>query len=164
MRGPIPADGIFSYMGYLFLYVDNVLYRNNGLSPHLFYPRQYVRVYPEPILGGVGLEGGFWVVTAWGTWFVSGDRPENWRDIKKDTRKYAKGGIAVSGRLFPSLQVDALIALFVSEDGLMAGLPDGRMVALTQDRLPLDVTDKRADIVVRETGGFRQVLFSLSAI
>ena len=68
----------------------------------------------------------------------------------------------VAGSLLPRLEAAGNVALFVSEHGLMAGLPGGALVPLTEDRQRLDVSGKRASIVYFEhPNGYDQVLFSL---
>lgn len=163
MRGPIPADGIFSYMGFLLLFRDQVLFRNNGLSPHTFYVREHVRAYPDNIVAGAGLETGFWLMTDGGAWWISGESPATWSDIRKDSRQYAGGSLVIHGGLIPALETQALVALFLSEHGLMVGLPTGQLVALTQDRLHLSVQGYHASFAVRQLStGVRQILFALN--
>lgn len=161
LRNPIPSDGIFSYMSWLLLYRDKVLFRSSGTSHHLFRTGKHVRVFPSDILGGGGTKGGFWITTAQGAWFTSGDDPKKWAPLKKDTRAYAAGQLVVDGSIIPELQTNELIVLFVSENGLMAGLPNGVMVGLTESRLSLDVSGKRAYIATHTEGNIERIIFNL---
>lgn len=169
-RGPIPGDGLFSYLGMIFIYRDNLLFRSNGVFHHLFYVRQHVTAFPNNILGGVGLKDGFWITTAYGAWFVTGTYDAEadafaWNPIKKDQRKYAARGKLADGTWFPTLETSEQIALFVSEDGLMAGLTTGQIVPLTPDQMVLDVANQTASIVLRKVvidgQTIRQCLFTL---
>jgi hypothetical protein len=161
IRGPIPGNGLFTYKSFIMTYKDEVIFRSRGLSPHLFHPREDVLVLPSDVYGGGGTDGGFWVATkSHGVWWWTGE-PGDWKNEQKDHRKYAQGALVIDGSFIPSLETTGLVVLFVSEDGLMVGLSNGRLVPLMLKRLRLDVTNKSASFIVQETGWIKQVLFSL---
>jgi hypothetical protein len=43
-------------------------------------------------------------------------------------------GIVLSGEHFPVLKTEELVAIFVTREGVVAGLPGGNLVQLTQDK------------------------------
>lgn len=168
MQGPIPGDGLFSYKSFLMIFKDNVIFRNNGQNPHLFFPNEHIIQLPSNIITGVGLANGFWILTeSHGAWWFTGQAGE-WRSIKKDNRNYAKGSLVIPGSEIPALESPLSssdseeTALFISEDGLMAGMSSGKLSPLIDDRLTLLVTGKRAHITTHKKTNFSQILFSLN--
>jgi hypothetical protein len=144
---PTGITSIVSFRGWLLLLRSNELFRSSGISHHLYLPIES-EALPDDVLGAAGLEDGFWRVTSRGAWWTTGTDPTNWVTSKRDSLEYAAGSKVVSGSLVPALQTSALVALFVSEQGLMAGLPGGVMRPLTFDKLPLTVTSKRASFLI----------------
>jgi len=161
-RGPIPGDGIFSYMGYLVIYRDGVAFRSTGLTPTLWNIREDVFVVPENIIEGKGLLGGFWLLTQNSAWFFAGE-PGNWRNQRVDAqRKYAAGSAVYPGTRFPQLQTVQEVAVFLSSEGPVVALGDGSLLPLTPERMKLDVAGKRAQFTMREHGdGYWQLLWTL---
>lgn len=165
LRGPIPCTSIFTYQSFLMLCRDEVVFRSNGLSPHLFNVREDVFPHPSNVTGGVGVKDGFWTTTSEGLWWWSGE-PGTWRNVLKDRRKYAAGVAQVYGGWFPKLQTEELVGIFISEVGPVATLPGGQLVPLTQGRYHSNVEGKRAKIAIYEntiaTGAkVRQLAFTL---
>ena len=144
---PTGITSIISFRGWLLLVRDNELFRSSGISHHLYLPIES-EALPDNVLGAAGLEDGFWRVTSRGAWWTTGQDPANWVTSKRDSLEYAAGSKIVSGNLIPALQTSSLVALFVSEQGLMAGLPGGVMRPLTFDKLPLAVSGKRASFLI----------------
>jgi hypothetical protein len=161
---PIPGSGIFSYRGYLMTFVDNAIFPSHGVNYSLFDVMRRLETRPTDVRAGAGLRSGFWTVCERGAFWTTGEKPEDWRTVKLDDRKYAAGTVIHQGHQLPALEVVSDFALFVSEDGLMAGLEDGRLRSLTQDRLYLDVEGKRAQFALCRNGDLRQVLFNLESI
>jgi len=158
---PVAADGMFSYRGLLILFAENILFPSYGVNAHLYEIGDVMEARPTNVKGGGGLNDGFWTVCERGAFWTSGDTPDNWKTWQKDNRRYATGSLVLSGSLIPALEVSENVALFVSEHGLIAGLPGGALRPLTIDRLPLDVAGKTTSIIYCESGDLRQVLFSL---
>lgn len=159
---PIPADVLFSYRGMLILGIEDYIFPSLGLYHHLYEVQNTLQQYPATVKAGAGLDNGFWVVTAEGAFWTSGNIPSEWNYTKKDSRKYASGVLIKSGTLFPKLETSEEVAFFVSEDGLVAGLPNGDLLPITQDKLKINVDNKRASIIYREVDQFRQLLFTLN--
>ena len=158
---PIAANALWSHGGLLMLGVEDVVFPSYGVNAHLFEITSTLEAYPYDIQAGAGLDGGFWVVTQGGAFWTAGDTPESWKTRQFSDLAFAAGSLVVEGALIPKLQVQTKVALFVSELGLTVGLPGGGLIHLTQDRLPVDVEDKRAFITYREMGDLRQILFAL---
>lgn len=144
---PILGDVLFTYHGFLMIGDGQFLFPSSGVNTHLFDPTE-AEARPANIHGGAGLEAGFWTVCERGAYWTTGDEPAKWRTVRKDGRAYAKGGTVVPGSLFPQLETGSEIALFVSENGLVAGMPDGSLYPITKDRWEPDVTGKRYDFAV----------------
>jgi hypothetical protein len=164
---PLAPTMMFNYRGYLLLCVDNTAYPSHGVNLHLYDIEKYMEGRPDTIVAGVGLDDGFWTVTPSGAFWThcttwsTGHPPEDWKTFQKDHYAYAAGSLLVMGNIFPKLQNNSKMALFVSERGLTAGLDDGSLMYLTPDQLQLDVAGKRASIVYRTLGDLRQILFTL---
>lgn len=159
---PLAGDGLFSYRGVLVLFAETFLFPSYGVNTHLFEIADVIEARPTQVLAGAGLADGFWTLCEDGAYWTTGDVPENWQTWQRDERTYAAGALVLSGSLLPALQTPMDVALFVSEHGLVAGLPGGALMPLQQDRLRLDVAGKRASIVYSEQGqDLRQVLFTL---
>ncbi len=158
---PIPGDGMFSYHGMMITFSGTYLFPSFGPAIHLYKLDETAESRPSNIVAGAGLRDGFWTVCDQGAYYTAGDIPGGWETIQKDTRRYAKGSLVLPGTLLP-LEVTDNVALFVSEDGLMAGLPGGTMIPLTADKHRLDVEGKSASIVYREKDNFNQILWSLT--
>ena len=158
---PLPADGMFSYRGLLVLFADNFLFPSYGPNAHLYEITDIIESRPTKILAGVGLSDGFWVVCEDGAFWTSGADPESWQTWRRDNRAYAAGSLVLSGTLIPELNTPLGVALFVSEHGLVAGMPGGAIYPLMQDKIHLEVAGKRASIAYREVGDLRQVVWSL---
>lgn len=158
---PIPGDGMFSFRGMLIAFKDQYLYPSFGPATHLF-DLEATEARPSNILAGAGLDDGFWTVCTRGAFWTTGDTPGSWSTVQKDNRKYAAGSLVLAGSKIPRLKTYANVALFVSENGLMAGLPDGSLIPLSDDKHRLTVAGLSASIVYFENSDFDQVLFSLS--
>lgn len=159
---PVPADGIFSYKGMLMLHIENFVFPSLGDNHHLYEIAEAQEGFPTTVKGGVGLKAGFWVAGERGAFWVTGGAPENWNKDQIDDRRYAARGFKVPGRYIPRLETSDEVAVFVSEDGPVVGMPSGALFPLTQDRIKLDVVGKRASVILCETTtGIRQIHWSL---
>lgn len=159
---PLPADVLFSYRGMLVLGVDEYLFPSYGVNAHLYEVSEVLETRPEPVLAGAGLDDGFWTVTANGAFWTTGTAPETWQTWRRNDLSFAAGSLVLDGGLIPKLETNKEVALFVSEHGLVAGLPGGVLVQLQQDRVHLDVTAARASIAYREVDkNLRQLVFNL---
>lgn len=159
---PIAGDGLFAYNGMIIIYAENYLFPSLGANHHLYEISETIEARPRNILAGAGLNTGFWTVCDKGAYWTTGNVPEDWTTKEKDSRKYAKGSLVLPGYLIPGGDLGSdLVALFVSEDGLIVGLPSGELKPLMKERIKLDVSGKEASIVYNETSDLKQILFSL---
>jgi len=158
----IPGDGIFSYQGMVITFKGRYLQPSYGPAIHLYELHKTEEQRPGNIQAGGGLDSGFWVVCERGAYFTSGDAPGSWvTSGRKDNRRYAKGCLVIDAGLVGGLDSSGNVALFASEDGLVIGTNDGRLVALTASKHCLDVEGKTAPIVYRRNGEINQILFTL---
>lgn len=163
MSPPIPGDGLFSYNGSIITFKDNYLYPSWGAAVHLFGITAVVETRPTNVLAGAGLDNGFWTVCERGAFWTTGAMPADWVTRQRDDREYAQGVLVLNGGLVPRLKTFERVALFISEDGLMAGMPDGTLLPLTDSVQRLDISGLRASIVYHEHDDFDQILFNLTS-
>lgn len=146
-----PADG------------THALYASEPGAPHRFRLDIDVQLFPsrivllEPTVDGVyvALESG-------GTFWISGNDPQEWSIRQIDDRQVAEGSaVRVPAAKLPWLRLDAetLVPVWATRDGLAAGLPGG-MVRYPQDgQLALDA-NARATLSYVERPGLRQLLLA----
>ncbi len=159
---PIAGDGLFSYNGMIIIFAEQYLFPSLGANHHLYEITETVEARPRNVLAGAGLRTGFWTVCERGAYWTTGDTPSEWQTREKDSRQYAKGSLILPGYLIPGGDLGSdNVVLFVSEDGLIAGLSDGNLKPLMKDRIKLSVADKEASIIYVESNDLRQILFSL---
>lgn len=158
---PPPAGSyIFSYRSIIFVCVGNFVTHSIGRNQHLFDFEVNTFGFNNTALCGAGLENGLYVLTNDGAFWIDGE-PGKWNTRQVDSRTYAKGGLVIPGYYVPKLQYSGMVALFVSEDGLVAGLSEGQIRPLTFDQLPLTVSGLRAFISIHGLADSRQIIFSL---
>jgi len=140
---PLPSTCLFSYRGSVMVGVENVVFPSLGEFHHLFELDEAHVYFPDTVLSGIGLDNGFWVISANAAYWTTGQVPQEYNTTLVDTnRKYAKGSITLPGTLFPTLGTSSSLAIFMSENGPMVGLEDGSIFPLLPDQLRLDVEDK----------------------
>lgn len=161
MRGPIPGDGIFSYLGFLMIWRDNWIFRSKGQTPNLFYPREEVLGFGWDIRQCLGVKDGFYVATERGLNWITGAEPAEWKQDKKDEMVYAAGGLVMDGEQIPALETMDKVAVFGSDHGLTIGLPGGQVRYLTHERLNVSAP-ALASFLYRSSGDIRQILMHLA--
>jgi hypothetical protein len=166
MRGPVPGNGVAVFRDILLTWSDAWLFPSSGLSPHLFRAGHEAFQLPATIQAVAGLASGIWVATTQGLRWLAGDSPAALVLVQRDDRAYAQGSLVLAGSRLPRLETPDPVALFVSDCGLVAGLPSGQAVPLTPDQLLLDdITNQYASLAYHETSdGIRQVLFNLESL
>jgi hypothetical protein len=160
-QGPPPAGlaGIVSHRAYLLAWRDNVLFRSEPQEPHLFdYERNFP--FPDDIRACESVEGGLWVATASGLWWMPGESPEQWIPIRKTSAAIAVGSTLIEGHKISQLQTSDRVALFCTERGLVAGLPSGGVAHLTDGRYHFD-PGTRVSMAYVERGDLRQILVAV---
>jgi hypothetical protein len=117
---------------------------------------------PHTVQAVAGVETGIWVATTGGLFWIAGGNLKALRRVRWDDRPYASGSLVLSGSEIAQLEAPGPVAVFVSEDGPVCGLPSGTARLLTDDRLALSsVASKYASIVYRKSADINQILFSL---
>lgn len=139
---------------------DNVVFVSEGFQPHL-YARTAVWQFPQTVRAIRAVSDGVWVATAGGLWWVSGEDRRSYVPIEKTTAPCAKGSYMLTGKRIPKLGTEELVALFVSSDGLLAGLPGGRVAHLTYDAYTFD-PEQRASFTYADYDGLRQLLIAVT--
>lgn len=134
---PTEISTIGSLQAFLLAGAGANLYRSRPGQPWLFDLGMAIQVFPTAITTVVGLQSGAWVGTHGGLYWLTGDAPESWRRVRVCPDGIIPHGAVVPGGAIPALQTDALVALFATTTGLVAGLPDGSIRRLTQDRYHL---------------------------
>ncbi len=161
MQGPITnADGLCSFRAFMLMWRENYIFRSEAAQPHLFH-RLSVMQFPDAVVGAEGVAGGLWVATARGLWWVTGESPEQWVPVRKTTTPVLAGSMLISGAHIPRLQTDGLVALFATETGLVAGMPDGITMNMTENvyRFP---SGSRASFSYVERDGLHQILIGIT--
>ena len=145
-----PGAGLTSRGGFLLSWSSDVLWHSRGDFTALCNPQIDYHQFPGTILGAVGVEEGVWVATSVGMYWLGG------RDLMtatvfqaKDRRTYAKGGWLMPPQL-SGVESIWPAALFISDDGLVWGSSDGRLVAPSELTQKWDVEGKTASVDIWE--------------
>lgn len=162
LRNPIPSEGIATFLGYMFMWIDGVVFISKGQTPNLFQPLSEFLAFPGDVSSIIGLSNGFYATTTKGLYWVGGEGPEEWTATKLDAHVYNAGGTTMAGEHVQALETTSLVALMASDHGLVIGLPDGQVRHITDDRLEFDTSTTLASFVYRETGSLRQILMLLT--
>lgn len=160
MTGPISgAAGIFSYRAFLMMWRDGVVFRSEGAEPHLFHGDNIIQ-FGADVTACEAVAGGMWIGTTNGLWWVIGEEPRSWIPVHKTFDAVLRGSAQVQGAKFPKLGTDDLVALFVTKSGLVAGMPNGQLISLT-DNVYTFASALRASITYVERDDLRQLLVGL---
>ena len=162
MQGPIPGYGVFSYHKTLCTYRGRWIYPSTGRSFHLFSPQTFSIQVPYTVCAAQGVGNGMWVATEGGMFWISGDSKDSLTTVQKDHVQYMRGSLLVSASDLPSLETSGQIALFVREDWVVAGLSDGRLVYLTDQRYNVGGAEgKKAVFSMMRRSGINQIGISI---
>jgi hypothetical protein len=134
MSGPWSGiKGAFSWRAFVMAWRDNVVVRSEAQEPHLFHADS---IYPfgADVTAGEGLISGFYVGTEQGLHWVSGDDPGKLIPEQKTFAPIFQGSMLTDAKYIPKLQSSGAVALFVSADGVLAGLAGGVVANLTSER------------------------------
>lgn len=162
---PPTPDVIISHGDSIVVGVENRLYPSLGAATHL-YDLTLETVLPEAVLAGMGVDGGFWVVTAKDAYWIDGGAPQNWKITPMYLRcAFAKGAERFGSQQIPGLgiQQPTQIAMFMSAYGPAFGLPGGVMLTPFRNRYHVNVVEKRMSAVLNE-GNTQQLIFAMGAV
>jgi len=160
---PLPVgDGMTTRGGFLLTWSDAVLWFSAGSWSHLCDVSRNLVAFPSDILGAVGVDGGVWVVTETGAYWVGGPDLNQASVVPViSRRKYATGGVRAAAADAFGVQTTRDVALFASSEGPVVGTADGQLVAPLADSQLWDVAGKSAQIVPFEQDGTRLLGFNL---
>lgn len=134
---PVGITALGSLQAFMLAAVGNALYVSRPGQPWLWDLGTAIQMFPAPITTIVGLQDGAWVGTEKGLYWLGGDAPQHWSRRLVDPAPVIPDGTLVPGAAIPRLQTEAMIALFATRTGFVAGLPGGQIAHLTQDRYHL---------------------------
>lgn len=160
MIGPITnATGVFSFRAFLMMWQANAVFRSESAEPHLFHGDNVMQ-FSSDVTACQGIASGMWIGTTDGLWWVQGHDPDSWIPKRKTRARVMSGSRQLRGEKLPLLQTDDLVALFVTADGVVAGLPDGNITHLTYDTYRFGAV-QRASIAYVEHDNLKQLLIGV---
>lgn len=158
---PVGAHRVASHGGWLLVAAGSTLYWSQPLAYHLFRLATDVQLFADEIVLLESSDGGFYVAEGEQTWWVGGDDPETWSPRVVDTSRVSAGtALRIPGSKIPALETAALVLVWMTEAGPVAGLPEGRIVHLTENMVSIPY-GARASLAYREERGLAQVLMQL---
>lgn len=156
MTGPWSGiEGLVSFRAFLFFWRGSIMVHSEAQEPHLFHGDS-IWPFTSEIRAAEALTDGLWIATAQGLWWVSGEDPASIVPAQKTFSPCYKGSTCVQGQRLPALKEDDAIALFVTANGLVAGLPGGKIVNLTSGTYQFGTPD-RVSICCSERNKLRQL-------
>lgn len=160
MIGPIPnAAGVCSYRAFILMWRDNVVFRSEGLEPHIFHPDNIMQ-FESAVTACVGINKGVWIGTATGLWWVTGEDSDGWIPIRKTRDAVVRGSLVIPGTKLPRLETDEPVVLFLTDRGLVACTSSGRVVHILDNVYEFPPTS-RASFAYTEHTGTHQILVAL---
>lgn len=163
---PLPVgNGMTTRGGFLLTWTDAVLWFSAGSWSHLCDLSQNLVAFPSNILGAVGVDGGVWVVTETGAYWVDGPDLTQASVVPViSRRKYATGGTRAAAADAFGVQTVRDVAMFASSEGPVVGTADGQLVAPLADSQLWNVAGKAVQIVSFEQAGTRLLGFNLVGV
>lgn len=135
-----PGDFIRWFNGRLYTAANGTLKFSEAMRPHLHNPAYGVIPFSGHIAFVEPVAGGIFVGDSRGVWFLGGGDPTKF-DFKlvSTHRAVAKSSISIPAANLPEkfAKIDMPIALWLSEAGYVAGMPDGTVSELQSDRIRL---------------------------
>lgn len=159
-----PGDIIRFWNGRVFVAATNFLCWSEGLRFGLMHQDNTLRfgariTLLEPV-GEGGDGGGLYIADHKRTYFMSGDSPDKWSRVIKYPHAAVPGTSMVLPGTALGLETTSPVAFWMATNGVMvAGLPGGRVLPLTEGRLALPDAERGASMY-REYDGLRQVVLS----
>ena len=162
---PERAHMVRLFKGRLLVAADKELYFSQPLAYHLFSKSTDLQQFPDRIklLAPLDVDqgGGFFVGAGSTTWWVGGNDPDTWKPDPIDDSFLSEGEhVLVPGEVFPSLETSSMVVLWMTKDGVVAGLPGGQIRKLTDDVYAMDAF-ARFSMTYHEEKNVNQVVTSL---
>jgi hypothetical protein len=168
----VPAGHIVRYFkGRMWMAVGDLLVFTSALRYGLFDPRHTYFRFPDRISIMQPVENGIYVVAGNKTYFLEGTKPQD----MGQTVVYHQGGVEGTGMSVPPkalLDNDLLsgteaddsaedVAYWFSNTGAVFGFPNGKVKAITEDRMTVSEYGNGATLL-REEGDTRQLITALT--
>jgi hypothetical protein len=148
-----PGRGLTTRGGFIVSWDADLLAVCHPEFSHLHDPTRLLTQLPAPILGAVGVEGGVWVATEAGMFWVAGaDLTKATITDHADARVYARGGVRLPADSLP-LKLGLPFACFASTEGLVVGTAEGQLLAPMAESQRWDVAGKQVSIVLWDHNG-----------
>jgi hypothetical protein len=158
---PVGAQFVIGYRGRAVVAFGNVLAWSQPLAYHHFKRSTDIQLFAEPIVMLDALDDGFYVAEGNRTWWVAGDDPDAWTPRQVDNIPVARGrALKLPGRKIPRLETTAMVLVWASATGPVAGLPGGVIVHLTEDAVAMH-GHANASLAFREERGIAQIMMQL---
>jgi hypothetical protein len=156
------GQALVLYRGRIYIAKGDLIYATAALGYEYCDRRDYRAIDGTEVRMMAAVQGGLWIGTKNGVYFMSGqDFKTNSLD-KKISAGVIKGSLVMAdGQVVTGNQQLAgmLVALFATEQGVVIGLPDGSMQQMTVDRFTMLAADSGAAVL--RTGITTQYLLSL---
>jgi hypothetical protein len=158
---PAGARIVKNFRGRLLVVSGNALYWSQPLAPHWFKLSTDVQLFAEPPVMLETVADGFYIAEGTRTWWVTGDDPANWQPTLVDNVAVCEGpALQLPGRKLPVLETPAMLAIWATANGPVAGLPGGSLAHLTDRTVAMD-SHTNAALTYREENGLSQILMGL---
>lgn len=158
---PQGADLVQAFKGRVLVAAGSALYWSQPLAYHLFDQAQDLQLFPTPLRLIAPLDTGFYVADRDTLYWCAGAEPSEWSIRPVSSVSVSRSQpLLLPAEKVPSLESPGLAALWMTSDGLMAGLEGGQTRLLSRDRVAVPA-HQQASLVHREEAGVSQVLASL---
>ena len=162
---PPKGQFIAVHRGYMLIASGSVLYWSQPLDYHHFRIQSDLQLLPSRIVMLITLDTGFFIATESSTYWITGDIPDLWTITTVDSGRVIEGSaIRLPAHKFPTLNdkqvIRGEVAVWMSNDGFVVGLPDGTTKHITDSRLAID-TYNSGRLLFREQDNLRQIIASL---
>ena len=154
---PEGLEGLVEFRAFILGWRFNVIFRSEAHEDHLWHPENIIQ-FPSDITCVVPLNGGFWVGTKEGAYFVDANSPDPaaWKPI--DGPKVSiLGGTYIDHKLLGDSEEPT--ALLCSDRWLYAGSDNGQLVPITLDKFR--VNGEYAKIEVLEKNGEKMLVIGV---
>lgn len=165
LRAMPPGQLIAAMAGRVYVASGSTLYFSRAYEPTLLNPTEDFVQFSGEIRLLITTGTGVFVGDDRGVWFLQGTDPTQFRQLHASPARAVRGsGVVLDAHHVKHRQVaqSAPVALWLSTAGYMAGLEDGRAVALNEDRIALpEGLTGRTTLVLRN--GMKQVITAVNS-
>lgn len=157
MQDP-PAGEIVAYhFGHLYVVRGSIVYYSQPYGYELFDLRDFFQ-FDSPVRVFAPVDSGIWVGTDNGVAWLAGVEPGKLEKVDRSSAKSVKGTLAyIHADSLPAIKEgvpDTKVALWWTDDGVVAGYPSGVLHTLTDSRYRPSIDGKTgAGLVAKTTSG-----------